>query len=131
MQWRILKQFPQLFGDTPYEALTMHQQQWLQMQYLLDEGAEVCPTCEAVGAGTYCRQCGAALRAGPTVRACPSCHVPGPGPYCSHCGAAVSSPDLEALEAGTFDWEAWQQDLAPVLQRLTAVNTPERSPWNG
>jgi hypothetical protein len=108
----------------------MYQQQWLQMQYLLDEGAEACPACEAIGAGPYCHQCGAALRDGPAVHACPRCHLPGPGPYCRHCGAAVSSPDLEALEAGTFDWQAWEQELAPVLQRL-AVQEPSRRDWDG
>jgi hypothetical protein len=102
----------------------MSQQSWLQVQCLLDDGAVACPACEAVVAGTYCRQCGAGLHEGPPVRACPVCQVTGPGPYCSHCGAAMRSADLAALEAGTFDWEAWEADLAPVLQRLTTQRSP-------
>lgn len=108
----------------------MSQQSWLQIQYALDDGAAVCPACDAVGPGAYCRQCGAAFQAGPALHACPTCHLAGPGPYCSHCGAALethATADLDALEAGTFDWAAWEAELQPVLQRLQAQGTNGRA----
>jgi hypothetical protein len=97
--------------------LTYSQWLWLQCQLWLDAGVVSCPTCEALGPGPYCHACGTHLA--PAARACEQCSLPGTGAYCIHCGAVLRSAVEEALDAGTFDWEAWYQSLTPFLGGLT------------
>jgi hypothetical protein len=93
---------------------------WLQGHLLLDDGAELCPACDAVGAGTYCQQCGAAKTEETGVHTCPQCRLRGPGPYCVHCGAVLVDPIEDELAHGTFDWQQWLHDLQPFLGGMTA-----------
>jgi len=99
------------------EDLTDSQWFWLQCQCLLDDGVLVCPACAALGTGTYCQSCG--RRLAPVTRPCDQCHVEGSGAYCAHCGAALQSAVTEAIDAGTFDWDAWARSLRPFLGGLT------------
>jgi hypothetical protein len=97
--------------------LTDTQCLWLQCQMLLDEGIEVCPTCASYGRGPYCEGCGTRLR--PEPRLCDTCSLPGTGAYCQHCGTALLSAVAEAIDAGTYDWDAWARSLEPFLGGLT------------
>jgi hypothetical protein len=99
------------------QALTPTQWVWLQCQLLLDEGIHICPACEALGRGLYCTACG--VRQQPVPRTCEQCQVPGTGAYCAQCGAMVRSPVEEAIDAETFDWDAWARSLRPFLHGLT------------
>jgi hypothetical protein len=114
--------FPQPFFGAmrSEEDLTESQQMWLQCQLLLDDGAEVCPQCDAVDLGTYCRQCGACKEEQAVRHVCPQCHVIGPGSYCVHCGTALVDPVEESLQDGTFNWNDWLEELTPFLGGLTA-----------
>jgi hypothetical protein len=113
--------FPQqYFGDVHSDVdLTESQQIWIQCQLLLDDGAEVCPQCDAIDVGAYCRQCGAYKEVQTVRQACPQCHVLGPGPYCVHCGTVLVDPVEESLQDGTFNWEEWHKSLTPFLGGLT------------
>jgi hypothetical protein len=118
VQWRLLKQFPQCFvGVQSEDALTETQWLWLQCQYLLDDGAQLCPACEALGYGVHCQACG--VRVQPESHECDHCHLAGTGAYCQHCGAVLHSPIAEAIEMGTFDWETWERSLQPFLGDMT------------
>lgn len=50
------------------------------------------------------------------------------GPYCPDCGTELANATLDALEAGTFDWDAWQRSLTPFLHELTPA---EKAMFNG
>jgi hypothetical protein len=115
----VLTRFPQCFGVVPSEdALTPSQWLWVQCHLLLDEGVEACPQCDALTASPFCAACGAALH--PEVRRCEQCQSPGVGAFCGSCGAPQSSRTEEAVDAGTFDWDAWAKSLAPFLGGITA-----------
>ena len=117
--WRLLKLFPHaLGGGLSDEDLTETQWTWLQCQLLLDEGVQACPECDALNRGAYCTACG--TRLAPEARPCDTCQAPGTGTYCGECGALLRSVIEEAVDAGTFDWEAWAKSLAPFLGGLTA-----------
>jgi len=118
MWWRLLKLFPQCFGAVRSEGdLTQSQWLWLQCQLLLDDGVQACPTCETLSLGLYCRDCGTRLQ--PEQETCEQCHMVGVGMYCIQCGAQLRNPVAEAIDADTFDWEAWAQSLTPFLGGLT------------
>lgn len=106
----------------------MSQQHWIQVQMLLDQGAVACHACHAIVTGAFCRQCGASLHEGPKARACAECGQHGSGAYCSGCGYGLGSPDLDALEAGTFDWEALEADLKPLYAKIQAQGPPAGDP---
>src|SRR5262245_60656173 len=117
-QWRLLKQFPQCFADVRSDdMLTETQWTWLQCQYLLDDGVALCSACDSLGVGAYCPACGQAMH--PASRVCDQCHLPGTGAYCQHCGAVLQSAVAEAIDAGSFDWDAWARSLTPFLKGLT------------
>jgi len=97
--------------------VTESQWLWLQCQLLLDDGFDACPTCDALGPGPYCGQCG--TRVEPEPRTCDMCHLPGQGVYCTHCGAVLRSAVEEAIAMETFDWDAWARSLSPFLGGLT------------
>lgn len=114
----MLKTFPQCFGVVPSEAaLTESQWIWLQCQFVLDEHLQACAQCDALGFGPYCTSCGTHLV--PETRPCPQCHLPGTAAYCAQCGTALGSPVEDAMDAGTFDWQAWERSLQPFLGGLT------------
>lgn len=124
----LLKLFPHCFAAVPSEdALCVSQWQWLQGQLLLDAGLDACARCDALGTGRFCRQCGAAQQTA-ALRACPQCKRQDVGPYCPDCGAELANATLDALEAGTHDWEAWAKSLEPFLHGLTDA---ERAMFNG
>lgn len=97
--------------------LTESQWLWLQCHLWLDAGVHACSTCEALGVGTFCHACGSRMVLEP--RTCDQCHLAGTGAYCIHCGAVLRSLIEEAIDAGTFDWQAWAASLAPFLGGLT------------
>lgn len=99
--------------------MTERQWLWLQCQMLLDDGMHACPHCTALGLGPYCTACG--TRYTPEPRTCDDCHQPGAGAYCQHCGAALRSEVEDAIEAGTFDWDAWARSLKPFMGGLTPI----------
>ena len=99
------------------DALTESQWYWLSCQMLLDDGFHVCPGCDALGQGIFCTACG--TRLSPEPRLCEQCHLAGEGAYCGRCGAVLRSAVEEALDAGTFDWDAWARSLQPFLGGLT------------
>jgi len=110
--------FPQCFGVVQSDTeLTYSQWLWLLCQCWVDDGIQVCPQCEALSGGTFCSACGHRLQ--PEDRRCDECQMPGGGAYCVHCGAALRSATEEAIEAGTFDWDAWHKSLTPFLGGLT------------
>jgi predicted amidophosphoribosyltransferase len=98
-------------------GVTETQWLWLQSQLLLDEGIMACATCEALSQGPYCGQCGTRLV--PEPRICEQCHMPGMGAFCQHCGTELISAVAEAIDAGTYDWDAWARSLEPFLGGLT------------
>lgn len=113
-----MKLFPHAYaGGLSDEDLTDDQWLWLQCQLLLDDGVEACPGCDALSVGTYCTACGTRLT--PEPRTCDACHLPGTGAYCAHCGAVLVSAVAEAIDEGTFDWDAWAKSLTPFLGGLT------------
>lgn len=99
-------------------AFTESQWIWLQCQLLLDENIQACPECDVLGLGPYCTGCGTRLAA--ELRQCDQCQVPSTGAYCASCGAVLRGEIEEAIEAGTFDWDAWAKSLQPFLGGLTA-----------
>jgi hypothetical protein len=116
--WLTLKLFPQCFGVVPSEdQLTDSQWTWIHCQILLDEGAQACAACDALGIGRYCHACGRSLRA--ESLECPVCQQMGNGKFCTHCGEALRSSVAEAIQDGTFDWDGWLRDMQPFLGGLT------------
>jgi hypothetical protein len=97
--------------------LTYSQWFWLQCQLWLDDGVQACPDCQALTVGAFCPACG--TRVQPEPRTCDQCHLPGVGAYCIHCGAVLHSAVEEAIDAGTYDWDAWVRSLEPFLGGLT------------
>jgi hypothetical protein len=89
----------------------------MQCQLALDQHLQVCAACDTLGPGPYCSACGVPLA--PEMRLCDHCRMAGHGAYCTQCGAVLRSHAEEAIEAGTFDWEAWAQSLQPFLGGLT------------
>lgn len=90
----------------------------IQAHILLDHGIDTCPSCDDVGSGRYCRQCGA-TRERETTYECSECKARGIGPYCMHCGAVLHSSVASDIQAGTFDWDAWEKSLAPFMGGLS------------
>jgi hypothetical protein len=116
--WRLLKLFPQSFaGVRSDEDLAASQLDWLICQMLLDDGGTVCPDCDTVWFANFCGQCGQRLR--PVPRTCPECQWPTTTAYCEQCGAVATSPTHDAIDLGTFDWDAWRAQLQPFLHGLT------------
>lgn len=99
------------------DGLTPTQWAWLQCQLLLDDGARICPACAALSAGSYCGDCGAALQEG--VHPCENCAMTGTGAFCQYCGHPRQTPVAQAIEADTYDWDAWAQGLTPFLRGIT------------
>lgn len=119
MAWNLLKLCPHPFaGVLSEQRLTESQWMWLQCHMALDEHLQVCPQCDAPGLGPYCAACGTRLV--PETRVCELCQTPGAGAYCVQCGAVLRSATEEAIDAGTFDWDAWARRLKPFLGGLTA-----------
>ena len=97
--------------------LTASQWLWFQCQLLLDDGVQVCLSCEGLGTGIYCPTCG--KRFHPEGQRCPECQLEGQGAYCQQCGAVMGSSVGDAIEAGTYDWDAWAETLTPFLHGLS------------
>jgi hypothetical protein len=118
MWWKILTRFPQCFGVVrSEEGFTESQWMWLQCQLVLDEHLLACMECDTLGTGPYCAQCG--VRLSPEPRRCEACQTLGDGAYCVQCGAMLRSATEDAIDAGTYDWDAWVQSLQPFLGGLT------------
>jgi hypothetical protein len=90
---------------------------WLSCHYLLDDGMQACPHCEALTQGLYCTACGTRLQ--PEPRTCGQCHATGAGAFCAYCGTALSSATEEAIAEERFDWQAWARQLTPFLGGIT------------
>lgn len=114
-----MKQFPQLLGARHLEELTQEQETWLISQCLLDAGVAVCPSCEAIGTSRFCEQCGTPRHDETAPHQCPKCHQWGTGVYCGSCGTVLVHPTTQALDAGTFDWDTWEQALTPFMGSLS------------
>lgn len=86
---------------------------------LLDDGAQVCEQCHEIGfSGTFCSACGKPRMVVSTHK-CDVCQKEGLGTYCNHCGAVLVSPIAQSIDEGTWDWEAWEQQLTPFLGPLS------------
>ena len=96
----------------------MSQLQWVQAQLLLDAGASLCTTCDSVEPGRWCRLCGADKSPVALAR-CDSCQVLGEGPYCVQCGGMLGDVLQRQIDAGTFDVHAWRESMQPFLQDFT------------
>ena len=83
----------------------------------MDDAAALCPQCDALGAGSYCGACGASMQ--DKGRTCNSCGMAGTGAFCQHCGQELVSQIAEAIEADSYDWNAWYESLTPFLGGLT------------
>ena len=100
------------------QALTPSQWLWVQCQMLLDDGVQACAQCDALSISAFCPACGARLR--PEMQPCDTCGSLGDSAFCGECGSARRSQVEEAVQAGSFDWDAWAQSLAPFLGPMTA-----------
>jgi hypothetical protein len=83
----------------------------------MDDGLSLCADCGDLGFGVYCGGCGALLH--PQLQACDHCQTRGSGAFCHACGQALRSTFGDRIDAGTFDWQAWRESLAPFLGGLT------------
>jgi hypothetical protein len=135
----MLKQFPHLLGALHPDDLTEEQLLWLRCQLLLDQGVLPCPACEALDIGAFCRACGAAkVDTGTVETACPRCQATGPGPYCIHCGESLGlmeqsqepttrqAATAQQITAGTFDWAAWERQMAAMAAQLGGAHEADR-----
>lgn len=118
----LLKQFPSLLGARHLDDLTPEQEHWLLVHMLAEQGVAPCPQCEELGSSRYCEACGTARHPAAPVHRCPTCQAEGRGTYCGSCGAALVHPVTQDLDAGTFDWDAWEHELEPFMGGLSKAD---------
>lgn len=116
----MLKQFPQLLGVAHPDDLSHEQELWLLHQIILDTGQDLCLKCHTMISTVFCGECGT-KRGGDAqpTRECKACKSQVSTAYCGYCGAVVVHPIEAAMEAGTFDWHALEQQLKPFMGGLT------------
>ena len=119
-----MKAFPRLLdvtSDPGFDALTPEQYLAVAAHTMLDEGADVCPSCEEiVPKGRFCGCCGVSLFGSSPVadrrdRECGGCGTSTRQTFCEGCGLRVVPLMIERLEKG-------QTTMSAEVAKTTRLN---------
>jgi hypothetical protein len=114
MKWAVLKAVPHLFPARSLNDMTEEEILWVRVQVAIDEGYGACRTCNTLGMGPYCIECGHLLtdrKDDTVIGECRNCITLGrsvivSGRFCNACGEPTEDTLFwTQLQAGAYSYE--------------------------